>query len=551
MPRNSATVLIVGSGPTGLVCALTLAQNGVSVRVIEKLPHFPNGQRGSAIMPRTLDLYQFLGVLDDVNRVAFMAPPMKQYDSDGGATVFPMFTPALPSPAVPEPGMVFLGQAAACGILRERLKKFNVDVELGVRLTSLEQDAAGVTVKVTRGQGDLAVEETLQAQYVVGADGARGVVRKLLGFSMLGETLQSKGLLIGDMEVKGLDNAYWHTWGMPPNDNVTLRPTERKSENIFSLIATGATLDRTKAAQDFQYYRHFVREVTKDPNLEIGEIEFLADWKPNIRMAEALQKERVFIAGDAAHVHSPTGGQGMNSSIMDAVNLGWKLALVSKNLAKTSLLGTYAEERLPVIKDMLFHSTALLKNTLDADRKSTANPWLRPDALLMLGVHYRWSSLVLDQRQAGKVEEAINTYGSSIVSSIRAGDRAPDAPGLVNIRTGDICRLFDVYKVTYHTVLIFIDQAEDAGPALNTIARYPVGRIYSVVIYPSSTAGIVDVPGADLAVHDHDHHACVGYGVPSGAETKDLVIVRPDGFVGALVSGDVGVESYFHNIYDV
>ncbi|KAI0039055.1 hypothetical protein FA95DRAFT_1612889 [Auriscalpium vulgare] len=550
---TKTNILIVGAGPTGLVCALTLALNGIPVRVIDKLDNLLVGQRGATIMPRTLELYHFLGILEDVTHLGNVAPQIKQFDGAGGSKVFPMFPIAAPTPAIPEPLVYFLGQDATCRILRDALKKLGVEVEMSATPSSLDQYDSGVRATIVRKHEGRSIEEIIEAGYVVGADGAKGVVRKLVGLSFMGESRESTGFLSGDLEVHGLDNTYWHSWGVPPNDQVMLRPTDRVKENVWFLIASGPNLDRDRGVSDFEYAKQFIRQVSKQPHMDIrSPYVGLSNWKPNIRMVETFQKERIFIAGDAAHVHSPTGGQGMNSSIMDAVNLGWKLSLACKHLAHPLLLETYTEERRPVIQDMLFYTTAILNNTFDKQRKTVESPWTRPASLSMLGVHYRWSSIVEGSQEVWPGEDADyqqQPHSDGAVDHLHAGDRAPDAPNVIDARTGDSRRLFDLYKVSRHTVLIFSDQRDQVASLVERIRLYPDATVTSVVIYAyEASIEVPDTTGADIVLHDKSGHAYRGYGVIAG-EPVHLAIVRPDGIIGGLARDLEGLSLYFSRIF--
>ncbi|KAG2011731.1 OxyL protein [Coprinopsis cinerea AmutBmut pab1-1] len=124
------------------------------------------------------------------------------------------------------------------------------------------------------------------------------------------------------------------------------------------------------------------------------------DTRPNIRMANSFGSGRIFVSGDAGHAHLPTGAQGMNSGVQDSLNLGWKLALVVKDLAPHSLLGTYTEERLPVISEMLNISTNLLDKAFRG-----RSEYIRDENILQLGINYRWSSIVLDERKLDYLKE--------------------------------------------------------------------------------------------------------------------------------------------------
>ncbi|KAA1469126.1 hypothetical protein DENSPDRAFT_559063 [Dentipellis sp. KUC8613] len=554
MSSINVDVLIVGSGPTGLVTALTLAQNGVSVRIIEKLPYFPKGQRGSGVMPRTLEVYQFLGCLEDVKTVGI--PPVEYLQWADGKPVqtIPVMVYEEPTPGIPERNYWLLGQDAACRILRDHLKMYGIEVEVATELVSLDQTEELVVGRVVKNTPDEEVEEEVTAKYIVGADGAKGAVRKLLGLTFPGETRDAVRILIGDIEAWGLDHRHWHKFGDAPQDGFMLRPSDRGNENIFFLACFGPNLDYARALVDHDYLREFMYKLSHLPDLKLGKVESVGDYRPNIRVANSFRKGRAFIAGDAAHVHSVTGGQGMNSSIMDAFNLGWKLALACKGVASPILLDTYNTERLPVIKEMLERTTAILNKTYAKEKSAKSSPWLRPTQLKQLGVHYRWSPIVFDEQvdQLGanaKVkaqQEMASTYVVEEGDRMHAGDRAPDAPGLIDIKSEDARRLFEIYRPEYHTVLLFA-AGNDAtiNAALAVLGRYPKGLVRSVVVRPQGSTA--PAKGADLVLQDKEGYAYSEYGMKQ--DSVGVAVVRPDGIVGALVGGALGIQKYFSGIF--
>ncbi|KAI0056069.1 hypothetical protein BV25DRAFT_1921304 [Artomyces pyxidatus] len=544
-------VLVVGSGPTGLVCALTLAQNGVAVRVVEKLDEHPKGQRGAAIVARTQELYHFLGVAQDIRREGDPCWDLKQYDRDGNVLkTYPFFPKSDPTPAVPEPDAVLLGQDATCAILREHLHKYNINVEIGTAMTAIEQDKHGVTSRLTKKREGTDNIEFVRARYVVGADGAKGIMRKLTNLPFVGESRDDMSMLVADVEIYGLENDdYWHSWGEPPNDQVIIRPTDRAREHIYILSCSGPSVDAHRALEDESYLKEFVYSIAKHPKLKIGKFETLSEWRPNIRMTETFSSGRVFLIGDAAHVHSPAGGQGMNSGVMDSVNLGWKLSLVCKDVAPPALLDTYSEERVPFVKELLEHTTALLNKMFDRKRKVDEPAWGRPVTMNQLGVHYRWSSIVLDERATRESADVhASAYRTEYSDQLRGGDRAPDAPGLVDCKTGALTRLFDVFKPTHHTVIVFAN-GHDCTEAITALGKYPQGLVRCVMIYPQSSSVLDDVAGGNLAVHDRDGHAYAAYAAGGPLLPVTIAIVRPDGVIGALVGGETGIEKYFSAIF--
>ncbi|KAA1469124.1 FAD/NAD(P)-binding domain-containing protein [Dentipellis sp. KUC8613] len=552
-PRLDIDVLVVGTGPSGLITALTLAKNGVSVRVIEKLPNHPEGQRGAGIM-------HFLGVLDDVKK--FGSPVMDYQDwKDGKRTKsYPIMPILEATPAFPERRVWVLGQDMTCSIFRQHLKAYGIEVELATELVRLDQEDEYVTAGVIRRKNGEEVEETITAKYVVGADGAKGMVRKLLGLTFLGETRDVLHFIIGDVEVHGVNKEYWHKFDDAPNDSVLLRPTDRvKKDNIYALLAFGPNFDHERALNDHQYLRQFVYSVAKVPELKIGKLECIADYRPSIRVTNGFRKGRVFVAGDAGHVHSATGGQGANSGVMDAFNLGWKLALASKGLASPGLLDSYDAERLPVIKEMLQRTTSILDRTFADrngaprapafDKEVTPSPWQRASQYNQLGVNYRWSPIVVDEtngelngKNKDKAEElTANTYVVEEGGRLHAGDRAPDAPGLVDTETGSVRRLFDVFGPDHHTVLIFSDS--QVTPVSDVVAHFPSGLIRTVMIRQHDAKASETAGAADLVLQDREGYAYAAYG------PTRVVVARPDGVVGALAGGAEGVQKYFSGIF--
>jgi len=287
-------------------------------------------------------------------------------------------------------------------------------------------------------------------------------------------------------------------------------------------------------------------------------------------MANKFSVGRVFIAGDAAHVHSPTGGQGLNSSVQDAFNLSWKLALAHKKFASPSLLSTYESERLPVIAEMLNVSTQILDKykiaspatsvpTATSDASAAAStasdPWTRGGKLRQLGVNYRWSPIVVDERTPAVEGEIGDVYGTG-GGIIRAGDRAPDAPGLVDVEKDATITLFGTFSPTSHTALVFAQQ--DGSIALQTVrtlasynalASADSPLVQSIVILPSTLAPYsCGSPSTSKTLVDGDGHAHKEYAITEDGPAY-VVIVRPDGVVGAIVEGVSGIERYFSGVF--
>jgi hypothetical protein len=241
------------------------------------------------------------------------------------------------------------------------------------------------------------VDGALRARYVVGADGGGSTVRRRLGIPFLGETREEIRMVVADVEVDGLDRDHWHQWGGESTQWVALCPLPASPTWQLQVAPT----DGREATEDV--LRGVVE--SRGPRVRLRSVHWTSTWRLNVRMVSDYRIGRVFLAGDAAHVHSPAGAQGMNTGIGDAVNLGWKLAAVLAG-ADEELLDTYTAERLPVAAGVLGLSGELTGRALWA--RSTTQ--VRDASQLDLS--YRGGPLAPDSDGPGP----------------RPGDRAPDAP---------------------------------------------------------------------------------------------------------------------------
>ncbi|TFY58425.1 hypothetical protein EVJ58_g6423 [Rhodofomes roseus] len=526
-------VLIVGAGPVGLVLALTLIKNGIKVRIVEKEAGTHKGQRGTGIMPRSLELYQYLGLLPEILKRGRPLLPSLVYKLPGGTEIMKEFYLAEPketTPSTPIINIRSLGQDRLEKLLHERLEKLGCRVEFKTTMTSFSQFDDHVEVQLVKSGIDQDVTETVQCKWMVGADGAKGIIRKQLGLEFSGETRGVEERFVsGDLEVKNLSDEHWHVWGDPSTILVSLRGTE--TPGIFHLIMG-------------------------------GQIEFDKVVSDREELAKAVK-------ADACHVHPFFGAQGSNSGVQDAVrpfmpctideraphtvrptqfNLAWKLVLVEKGLAAPTLLASYTAERVPVIAEVLRRTTNIHDKTqvMGNDGRGL-DAWDRGGSLKMLGINYRWSSIVLDERNPYMAEAPQDPYGVEAGDMVRAGDRAPDAPGLVPIEGGETS-LFKIFGPTCHTVLLFAgnDSAEEVRRVLTKLKGYPEDAVRSVVIYPRGALPEV-IDDADLVVFDSEQHAYVGYCCSDDDLT--IAIVRPDGIVGGIVFGAPGLRRYFRAVF--
>ncbi len=492
--RDGLTVLIVGAGPTGLTLACELARRGVSFRLIETALAPQPGSRGKGVQPRSLEVFYDLGIADRVIANGRMAMPIRSTAPDGQVTLGGAEPEALKDrPDIPYTTSLITPEWRVEEALRLRLAELGGEVEFGMALVSVEQsDEAVSAVVVTGGE-----TETITARWLVGCDGGHSIVRKQTGIAFIGETREEVRMLVADLEAAGLDRDVWHMW-RHEEGFVSLCPLP--STDLFQFQASIAP------GQD-SGLRLANLQTILDRRAGRTDIRLLAPawstlWRANIRLVDRYRAGRVFLAGDAAHIHSPAGGQGMNTGIQDAYNLGWKLAAVAKG-ADPALLDSYEAERRPIAASVLALSNARLAQAIEQKEMS-----IRRDAsTIQLDVGYRGSALAHDDRDE--------------TAQLRAGDRAPDATRLMTVE-GER-RLFDLTHGGRFTLLSF-----GAMPPVEALS--PDLRTLHVVAEPSSPADVADTEGnlawAYVATH------------------RTLVVIRPDGYVGLISdAGDVSAVS--------
>lgn len=450
-------VLIVGAGPSGLVLACDLARRGVRALVVERADGLFPGSRGKGIQPRTMEVFDDLGVVDAIRAHGGPYPVGVIWQNGEQRGEQRMFDETAPTEAAPYAGPWMVPQWRTQEILLGRLRELGGDVAFGRELTGLTQDADGVTAQFAAGA-------PVRARYAVAADGGRSTVRRLLGIGMTGETVDPSPTLVADVRLAGLDRDRLHIF--PPADGegfLAVWPLAGVED--FQLAAN---FEDPAAVPDLSLegIRKLVATRTHLAADAVTEVRWASDFRPRAAMADRFRAGRVFLAGDAAHVHSPAGGQGLNTSVQDAYNLGWKLGAVIRDGVGEALLDTYEEERLPVAAEVLGLSTRVHRGEV---RRGTATQ--------QLGVGYRGTSL------------AVETRSGLPADTLHAGDRAPDG------RRGDE-RLFDAFRGPHWTLLAVGTEAELPELALPTV-RVPVPyEAYGTGVFLVRPDGYVGWAGA-------------------------------------------------------
>ncbi len=334
-------VIVVGGGPTGLMLACELRLHDVHVVVLEKLAEPTGESRGQGLHARSVEIMDQRGLLD-----RFLAVSEK---FQAGGLFGGIVKPWPDRLDTAHPYGVATPQPVTERLLHERAVELGTEIRRGCEVVGLRQDEAGVTVESADGTH-------LRSRYVVGCDGGRSAVRKLLGVGFPGEPATVETLL-GEMEVAEDPTTIAAVveevrktqlrFGVSPGENGVWRVVV-PADGVAEDRATAPTLDE---------FKQRLRAVA-GTDFGVHSPRWLSRFGDATRQAERYRVDRVLLAGDAAHIHPPTGGQGLNLGVQDAFNLGWKLAAEIRGWAPRDLLDTYHAERHPVASEVLYNTRA-------------------------------------------------------------------------------------------------------------------------------------------------------------------------------------------------
>lgn len=411
-------VLVVGAGPTGLALAAVARANGASVRVVDRTPTASHESRALVLQPRTLEVLAGLGVTEALLSRGRRTVRLTVH-ARSRAVEIPLFD--IGSDDTPYPFLLFASQAETEAALDAHLTDSGLAVERGAELMALEQRDGRVTCHLATAGGG----ERVDASYVVGCDGGTSTVRQLLGIGFSGGRYPQR-FALADVHVDGdlppdRIHAYIRQHGLlfffplgepAPWRVMTMLPTD-EPEGVLALPTVQALVDELAGG-----------------GLRLRDPAWLSDFRLRHRLADRYRSGRIFLAGDAAHVHSPAGGQGMNVGIQDAANLGWKLALVARGLAPAELLDSYEPERRPVgrallrFTDRLFTIGTTTRPPISLAR-ATIGSYLLPLAMRLRPVRAAAFRRLADLDVTYRRSPAVLDAGPVLRPS--AGDRLPDA----------------------------------------------------------------------------------------------------------------------------
>ncbi|MBW6424922.1 FAD-dependent monooxygenase [Rhizobium sp. XQZ8] len=328
-------VLIVGAGPTGLALALWLTKQGIKIRIIDKSSGPGETSRAMAVQARTLEFYRQLDLADAVVNAGYKTPAMNMWAR--GKRQVQIELADAGEKISPYPFVLVFPQDRHERLLVERLGVLGIEVERQTKLLSFEDKGDHVSALLRLPDGQ---EESCTAAYLAGCDGARSPIRHEIGAGFEGGTYKQL-FYVADVVASGVNPASEAHVAFDKSDFVLVMPYGEVQQ--YRLIGT-VRGERAEHPETLSF-EDVGQDAIRGLNVTVDKVNWFSTYRVHHRVTDKFRRGRVFLLGDAAHVHSPAGGQGMNTGILDAINLAWKLAAVIKGQAPNSLLDSYAVER--------------------------------------------------------------------------------------------------------------------------------------------------------------------------------------------------------------
>lgn len=508
--RDKTSVLIVGAGPTGLALAIELGRQNVAFRIIDAAPKPSELSRALGIQSRTLEVFHSMGIIDEILAAGLRISGAEYYSNGEKLAQF-----NFDGLDAPYPFFIILPQAQTEKILTARCESLGVKIERGLRLESFTQNQSGVSANITCADGS---HETIAADYIVGCDGAHSAVRHGLNMDFIGSE-NPEHWLLADLVFENPAAANLRDDSLQVNLSnagpLVLFPLPGNRFRIFGDQSVDSPEDNSP-----EFVQRFIQQ--RGLKVKILRADWISHFRIHQRYAKKFRVGRAFLAGDAAHIHSPAGGQGMNTGIQDACNLAWKIAITTEHHANEKLLDSYEAERLPIDR-------AVVRNTTMLTRAVT---WQNPIARsirqrvlpLLLGM-----SPVKSKMQQEISQLAVGYRKSPIVrgrAALRAGERMIDRP----VQHDSVLRrLHKLIADPHHTLLGVNLSDADANRLRTLLAQSQFANLFDVrIVGDLHTKSDLDAPA--------------------------IYLVRPDGYIGfasqaPIESAIEDLEIYFKELF--
>lgn len=524
------SVLVVGAGPVGLMLASELHRHGVPCRLVERLGERAPFCKALGITPRTLEVWDDLGIAQDALAVGL--PLLGLISAANGDIANGLVeSSALAEGAY---GFVTIAQYEVERVLGEHLARVGGRIERGIELASLTQSANGVRAELRHKDGK---NETVECAYLIGCDGGRSTVRHALNLEFEGEHFEQT-FMLADVEldwdlprgyaykfarldgekmrgagavipVPGNPRRYRFSTGAP--EAMIPANLETAANPLQGLGEVGPTLEQVQEVLTWL--------IAAGPAAKVraSNMRWSSFYRISHRLVSKYRVGRVFLAGDAAHLHPPLGGQGLNTGVQDAYNLAWKLALDLNGRAAPGLLDSYDAERRAIGREIVERTTGRMKKVLAGDL-GDSEP-LREDSQLFL--NYRNSPIIV---------------ASSANKPLQSGDRAPDVTGLRRPIVRYDERLFDLLRGPRHSIVLYTNHSpaeEDCTRFRDLAAPVAEKLAASVFAIVHPDCPLPRVEGLPTLADTGNEFARTYGGVRSSVE-----VVRPDGYLGSRATLD-------------
>ena len=515
-------VLVVGAGPVGLMLASELRRHGAPCRVVDRAAAPTDKSKAVILHARTIEHLDQLGLVEEfieggvsLNGVSFV---------QGGRRRAQLRFDRVDSRY---PFVLDVPQSTTERLLGDHLSALGGEVERGIELVGIEQEADGVTGLLQHVDGQL---ETVAARYLCGCDGSHSAVRDLTRLPFFGKRYEEEWML-ADVRIEAAPFARDEaTIFAEPHHFLAVFPLPDDRWRLIAVRKRADSRRRTDPPTTDEFealLRHSSGETVRlfDPA-------WVTPFHIGRRRTPHLRDGNAFVCGDAAHIRSQVSGQGLNTGVQDAVNLGWKLAMVCRGMARPELLDTYEVERLPVIKKILFGTDV-------ATRAVTVRRAAGQRLVYGIGRLFLAFQPVRDYLTRNITEIEINYRGRGYVDTTYGGntgplpgDHAPPAPRLEPVPEGRPVRLYELIRHPGHTVLILQGERTPPPPAREVadLGRALAAR-FGDEVRPIAVRVSDDWRPGDVAVplvHDGGGNMHRAY----SAQAASVYLIRPDGYLG-------------------
>lgn len=500
-------VLIVGAGPVGLLLATELARDGVAVRVVDRMRERSYFCKALGVTARTLEIFEDIGIVQDAIDAGVWLTGFAVFDHDKRVQAVDLPKERLPY------GALSLPQFATERLLEQALRRHGVAVDYGWTFTGCTSASDGVVARAEDADGNV---REFHCGWLVGCDGAHSKVRSGLRLDFAGDKYPQT-FVLADVEVgwdlpRGGAYRFLHSRDeqAPPLVAIPIHGSVSRYRLSTILVNDAAGTDDREAAPDLARIKAILTPLLP-PGTQLRDMRWSSVYRVSHRIVPTYGGGRVFIAGDAAHIHPPVGGQGMNTGLQDAHNLAWKLTLAARGLAASTLLASYSDERHPVGLDVVAETSRSMNEVL---AQKSPQPGMRETQLL---VGYRDSTIVSGDAPTDS-------------APLAPGDRAPDATDLTQPFVAHPRRLRERIGGGCHLLVGYVGangQGLDTVVAMHGVLRSSLDDLARTLVIAPPDALLT--PQEDVPVcTDASRSFATAYGATPGSAW----LIRPDGHIG-------------------